>query len=96
MGEDHENAKYLAGQLTTIPGISVDENKLDINMVFFNLPENLISSEEFVERMAEKNIKINGSLYSSGGTYRFMTHYYVDKKTIDYVIHSIIGIISKS
>jgi len=94
--EDHENAKYLAGQLSTILGISVDENKLDINMVFFNLPENVISSEEFVERMAEKNIKINGSLYSSGGTYRFMTHYYVDRKTIDYVVDSINKIISKS
>ncbi len=93
--EDHENARYLAGQLSTIPQITVDEEKLDINMVFFNLSEDIISSKEFVEKMAEKNIKINGSLYSSGGTYRFMTHYYIDRERIDYVVDTINQIINR-
>jgi len=95
VGEDHENARYLASQLSTIPGITVDEDTLDINMVFFNLSEDVISSEKFVEEMLEKGIKINGSLYSSGGRYRFMTHYYVDKKNIDFIVESIGKIIER-
>lgn len=96
IGEDHKNAKYLGERLSTIHGIIVDKDKLDINMVFFDISENLISNEIFLQKMLEKGIKINGSLYSTGSRYRFMTHYYIDKKIIDYVVESMDIIINKS
>ena len=43
IGEDHKNAKYLGERLSTIHGIIVDKDKLDINMVFFDISENLIA-----------------------------------------------------
>jgi Beta-eliminating lyase. len=38
LAEDHRNARYLAGQLGTVPGLEVDTEALDINMVFFSCP----------------------------------------------------------
>lgn len=81
--EDHDNAKYLAEELSKIPGIKVKFDRLDIDMVFFELSEDIISSNELVEKLLEKNIKINGI---DNGEYRFVTHVGVSRSDIDYVI----------
>jgi len=44
LAEDHENAHYLASQLAWIPGIEVEKEALDINMVFFKLPAGIDGS----------------------------------------------------
>lgn len=80
---DHENAKYMAKKLEEIPNIEVDKNRLDIDMVFFKIKEQLLTDKEFVEKLYEKNIKINGI---EGGEYRFVSHIGVTKEDIDYVI----------
>lgn len=78
--EDHENAKYMAEKLGEIPGVHVIKERLDINMVFFTM-ENEIP--ELVEKLYERNIKINGL---DAGEYRFVAHIGVTKEDIDYVV----------
>lgn len=90
LNEDHENAKYLADELSKIPGISVCFDKLDIDMAFFEISEDIISSKKFVEKLFEKNIKINGI---DNGEYRFVTHVGITRSDIDYVIKCIKDII---
>lgn len=82
---DHENAKYMADKLREIHGIEVVNDRLDIDMVFFKMGEDIIPEKTFVEKLYEKNIKINGS---EGGEYRFVAHIGVSKEDIDYVISS--------
>jgi threonine aldolase len=81
--EDHENAKYLADELSKLPGVKVKRDRLDIDMVFFELGEDIIKESVLVEKLYEKNIKINGL---EGGEYRFVTHIGISKEDIDYVI----------
>jgi len=47
LAEDHEHARYLAAKLMAIPGIEVDMTALDIDMVFFRLPD-AIDAPSFV------------------------------------------------
>lgn len=81
--EDHENAKYLADELSKLPGVSVMRDRLDIDMIFFQMGENIIKESVLIEKLYEKNIKINGA---EAGEYRFVTHIGISKQDIDYVI----------
>lgn len=88
--DDHENAKYLAKELASIDGISIIEDRLDINMVFFIMPEEVVNEDAFISKLLDKDIKINGT---EDGEYRFVTSNDVSKKDLDYVIKCIKEII---
>ncbi len=81
--EDHENAKYMAQRLAELPGVEVVKDRLDIDMVFFRMAEDVIPEKTLIEKLYEKNIKINGV---EAGEYRFVCHIDVTKENIDYVI----------
>ena len=82
--EDHDNAKYLAEELSKLPGVEVKEDRLHIDMVFFEMGEDIIKESVLIEKLYEKNIKISGAEL---GEYRFVTHIGVTKEDIDYVIN---------
>ncbi|MCX6347151.1 MAG: threonine aldolase family protein [Actinobacteria bacterium] len=84
--EDHENARYLADRMETIKNFNVFKNRLDINMVFFTIENMDFNEDDFVSFLFAKKIKINPAEF---GEYRFVTHYWIDKKSIDYTIDSI-------
>jgi len=84
LAEDHENAKYLAEELSKLPGVNVKRDRLDIDMVFFEMGEDVIKESLLIEKLYEKNIKINGV---EGGEYRFVTHIGVSREDLDYVIN---------
>ncbi len=82
--EDHDNAKYLAEELSKLPGVKVKEDRLHIDMVFFEMGEDIIKESVLIEKLYEKNIKISGT---EAGEYRFVTHIGVTREDIDYVIN---------
>ena len=86
--EDHQNARYLAGCLTAEGIFEVNENKLDINMVFFKLNEKKLANKnfnelDFINYLYKNKIKISPDY---GGEYRFVTHYWITKDKIDYLM----------
>mgnify|MGYP000129398236 FL=1 len=91
LAEDHENAKYLGKRLLEIPGIELDLEKIQINMVFFKLNRPEFDSNNLVSRFFEKGIKINGE---EAGLFRFVTNNDVSKKDIDYVIDTMKKLLS--
>jgi threonine aldolase len=89
--KDHENARYLAERLEGLGFFEVFKNQLDINMVFFCIDlekkESIkFTDNKFIEYLYNKKIKINP--YHEG-QYRFVTHYYINREKIDYVIDTI-------
>lgn len=86
LGDDHANAKYLAEKLSALEHFDVLEDYLDINMVFFTIEGNFITSDTLVDKLFEKGIKINPI---EGGLYRFVTNNDITKKDIDYLIDCI-------
>jgi threonine aldolase len=86
LAEDHDNARYLARRLAEIPGLSVDMDAVQINMVFFRLdrPAELLAA--LPEKMRMKGIKINGF---ENGTGRFVTHHGVNREDVDAVAEAL-------
>lgn len=82
LGEDHENARYMASKLADLPGFAVDESALDINMVFFKAPS-WVDGVALTARLAEEGIKVSPP---EGGLTRFVAHYWIKKEHIDKVV----------
>lgn len=90
--EDHENAKYMAKRLAELPGVSVDLNSVQINMVFFGVKRERAAIDALPERMLEKGILINAEEL---GHLRFVTHYGITKKDVDQAIDAFADIIGE-
>jgi len=80
---DHENALYLAKELSKIPSIEINTDCRHINMVFFKIKDNNISEDLIITIMLDNGIKINGS---ENGEMRFVTHHFISKDSIDYAV----------
>ncbi|NLW39530.1 MAG: low-specificity L-threonine aldolase [Tissierellia bacterium] len=83
--EDHENARYLARKLNGIDGLSVDLDKVQINMVFCKIQLEDFNSQDFVSYLLKKGIKVN----DDKDEFRFVTNKDVNREDIDYVVKCI-------
>ena len=91
LDEDHKNAHYLADKLEEIEQCHVKRDRLDINMVFFTLPESVIGELDLISGLNSENIRINGL---EDGEYRFVTNYGVSTQDIDKVVQIMKNIIA--
>ena len=91
--EDHDNARYLAERLDVISGIEVLKNKLDINMVFFKITDDKLRRIFTFENFEKYGILINPE---ENGLFRFVTHYYITRDSIDETIKFIIKLKEKA
>lgn len=86
LGEDHDNAKYLANRLSEIQGIEVLKDRLDIDMVFFHMGDEVVSEQKLVQHFFENGIKISGP---EDGEWRFVTNVDVSRADVDFVIETL-------
>ena len=77
---DHENARYLADRLETVPGVKVFRDRLDINMVFFNVDAPAAKVEELPALMLAQGVKVGG--YEEGAI-RWVTNNDVSRADLD-------------
>jgi len=90
--EDHENAILLGQKLSTIPGIEVNFEDIHINMVYFNIKNINYDMENLADILYSRGIKINSP---ENGVIRFVTHYWITKENISYIINTLEEIFSK-
>ena len=77
---DHANARRLAEGIAEIPYLSIDLDKVQTNILYFNLNSEKITTGTLVQLLANDGIKIS----SSGPTrLRAVTHYGISSKDID-------------
>jgi threonine aldolase len=77
--EDHDKAKWLAKELSGLPGIDVDLNSVQTNIIIFTMSRRSESAEELISKL-----KANGVLISEMGstTLRAVTHLDVSMEQI--------------
>ncbi|BFM11970.1 low-specificity L-threonine aldolase [Simiduia litorea] len=81
LAEDHANARYLAEQLNTLPGVSCDVASVQTNIVFLNVDQTVA-----IQALASK-LKAQGILISPGYQgMRLVTHLDVNRASIDRLI----------
>jgi threonine aldolase len=82
LSDDHQNAKRLAQGLMQIPGIEVDPEEPETNMVFFDVHGTGMDNFEMSERLLAKGVRI-GAGYGPRDLMRAVTHLDVDGAGID-------------
>lgn len=90
--EDHENALFLAGELSRIPGIEVFNDNLHINMVFLDLSKTGRDTSSLQGELYDRGIKVNPP---GNGVMRLVTNYWVSKDDIAQVVNAFKEILSK-
>ncbi len=79
--EDHRNALLLGRELAKIPGIKVNMEDIQINMVFLDLKETGVNPDAFMKGLTEKGIRANPP---ENGIMRLVTHYWTSPEDIAY------------
>ncbi len=88
LAEDHANARYLAERLAEIPAIRIDPQRVQTNIVIFEL--DLASG--WTSPTLLSALKEQGVLLSMSGTrLRAVTHYGIERAHIDKAIQLIAG-----
>ncbi|GLB60690.1 low-specificity L-threonine aldolase [Cytobacillus sp. NCCP-133] len=85
LSEDHENALFLAGKLSEISGLRI-ENQVDTNIIVADVKGLNMDSVQFVERLKHEGV-LSGTFGHS--SVRFVTHYDVSRKEIEKAILAI-------
>lgn len=88
LADDHANAKRLAQGLMQIPGIEVDPEEPETNMVFFDVNGVGMDNFEMSERLLKQGVRI-GAGYGPRDLMRAVTHLDVDAAGIDRALEAV-------
>ena len=83
--EDHDNATYLARQLSEIEGITVRDTKPETNIVFFDVSRLGLDKAMFLTLLQERGVKMG----AVGHSIRAVTHLDVSRADIDFAVDAI-------
>lgn len=72
IGEDHDNARRLAEGIAEIAGLSVDLDRVQTNLVYFDVVDEAVSAEALVRRLLDRGVQI---LKAGASRLRAVTHY---------------------
>ena len=80
LADDHANARRLAEGLAETLGLFVDLDRVQTNIVIFELRSNRLTPAEFVAKLAERGVKL---LAIGGRKLRAVTHYGIEGEDIE-------------
>ena len=83
LAEDHAHARRLAESLAHIPGVSVDPQLFQTNIVFVEVEPSLGSVQEFMGRLSQEGVKVS---YPGERRFRMVTHRHITAEDLDMVI----------
>ncbi len=83
LAEDHQNAKRIAEALADLPGISVDLESVETNIIYFNLDDSTKPAPDLAQRLESAGLR---SLATGNSQIRFVTHLDVSNDQVDRAI----------
>jgi threonine aldolase len=78
LGEDHANARFLAGELAKVGGLAVHPERVQTNIVVFDIAGTGLSTAEFGALLKTRGVLMNEA--SRPGEMRAVTHYDVTRE----------------
>lgn len=82
LAQDHRRARELASALSQLPGVMVENNPPQSNIIYFSMGEGAkCSAKELAQQLAVKGIKIIPAART-----RLVTHYWVDDEALAHVV----------
>lgn len=86
LAEDHRNARRLAEGLARIPGLSLDLDRVQTNLVFFDIAAEGWSAEELVRALLERGVRVGAV---GPRRIRAVTHLDVSAEGVEKVIEAV-------
>lgn len=83
---DHENAQVLAQGLAQIPGITIEPDKVQTNIVLYDVRKTGLTSAQFLQKLAERKV-LGGPV--DARRVRMVTHLDVDRDDIEQALRRI-------
>jgi threonine aldolase len=82
LAEDHANARRLAEGIADTPGFEIDLDKVQTNLVYFNLDSKAKTSpQEVIDHLMKYKVNLGG--YMGKGSFRAVTHVWIDRADVD-------------
>jgi threonine aldolase len=81
--EDHKNARLLAEGISKIQGIQIDLNRVQTNIVFYDVGDLSLSAEVFVSKLKENGVL---ALSLAEKTVRMVTHRGIESEQVKKVV----------
>ena len=88
--DDHRNALILAEKLAKTEGVSTDLERVQTNIVIFDVHDLGVTSGEFLRKLGENGVK---ALAIGKTSIRIVTHRGIEREDIEYTINSIDAVI---
>jgi len=83
LAEDHVNARRLAEGFATVPGLHVELDRVQTNIVIFELATDQVRPAEVMAELARRGVKL---LDIGGNRFRAVTHYGLESADIEAAI----------
>jgi threonine aldolase len=80
LADDHRHAARLAEGIAQIDGLRVDLERVQTNIIIFEMTDRRMTPAQFVARLDEEGVKL---LSRGGGFFRAVTHYGIAEEDID-------------
>ena len=80
LAEDHQNARRLAQGLATIDGLKIDPEKIQTNIVFFEVDTKLGNAADMISALEQEKIKVS---YPGKQSIRMVTHRHISGEDIE-------------
>jgi threonine aldolase len=93
IAEDHTNAQRLAEGIAHITGLAIEPEKVQTNIIYFNLVSQRFTIEKLVTQLSNKGIKI---LQVAPTRLRAVTHYGISAEDIDLTLTALGQTMEKS
>ena len=78
--EDHKNAKLIAEGIAQINGLTIDEKKVQTNIIYFGLNSPKLTGSQLVSKMENRGIKF---FETNSKRFRLVTHYGITRDDIE-------------
>ena len=93
LAEDHVHAQRLAGAIADLPGLTVEADAVETNIVYFDVSEKLGTAQSLFDRLTEEGVLM---LVVGAQRMRAVTHLDVDTAAIDRAATALARIVNRA
>ncbi|MCH8251184.1 MAG: aminotransferase class I/II-fold pyridoxal phosphate-dependent enzyme [Planctomycetes bacterium] len=93
LAQDHVHAKRLAGAIADLPGLTVEADAVETNIVYFDVSEKLGTAQSLFDRLTEEGVLM---LVVGAQRIRAVTHLDVDTAAIDRAATALARIVNRA
>ncbi len=86
LGDDHKRAKKIARAIHNLPGIGLNPDHVETDIIIFKFNHPDLSADEFISRLQKKNVL---ALVTPARDIRFVTHKDIDDEDVERAINAI-------